>query len=131
MTAPAASMDAPTESAVKVATIVFGDGSSRLGSVDQRILRDVMAIQRERGGHLTIVGHASSRTRTMDPARHRQINQQMSVARAQAIAKALVAMGVPQRDISVSARADADPMYYEVMPTGEAGNRRAEIYIDS
>ena len=119
------------DGAVKVATIIFNDGSSRLGSVDKQILRDVMAIQRERGGRLHIVGHASSRTRAMNPSRHNKVNQEMSAARADAIAKALVAMGVPKNLISVVARADADPMYYEVMPTGEAGNRRAEIYIDS
>jgi flagellar motor protein MotB len=26
--------------------------------------------------------------------------------------------------------ADEQPVYHEVMPSGEAGNRRAEIYID-
>jgi len=30
----------------------------------------------------------------------------------------------------VGAVADNEPVYYEVMPSGEAGNRRAEIYID-
>ncbi len=125
------SLDLPGGSESKVATIVFSDGSSRLGSADTQILRAVSAIYRERGGRVVVVGHASSRTRSTDSARHRQINQQMSAARANAVANALVSLGVPRNVISVVAKADANPMYYEVMPSGEAGNRRAEIYIDS
>jgi flagellar motor protein MotB len=37
---------------------------------------------------------------------------------------------VVNRLIVVSAMADEQPVYHEVMPSGEAGNRRAEIYID-
>lgn len=115
----------------KIATIMFADGSSRLGSDDARILRAVSAIYRERGGRVVVVGHASSRTKSMDSVRHRQINQQMSAARAKAVADALVSFGVPRNVISVDARADTHPMYHEVMPSGEAGNRRAEIFIES
>jgi hypothetical protein len=31
----------------------------------------------------------------------------------------------------VDAISDAQPVYFEFMPTGEAGNRRAEIYLES
>jgi hypothetical protein len=37
---------------------------------------------------------------------------------------------MPARNMYVGAVSDADPRYYEFMPTGEAGNRRAEIFID-
>jgi flagellar motor protein MotB len=50
--------------------------------------------------------------------------------RANAVARALVRMGVPASEVSVAARADNEPVYYEFMPAGEAGNRRAEIYLD-
>jgi flagellar motor protein MotB len=38
-------------------------------------------------------------------------------------------MGVERADIQVEARGDRDPVYHEFMPTGEAGNRRAEVFV--
>jgi hypothetical protein len=32
-------------------------------------------------------------------------------------------------NILVAAVSDAQPMYYEIMPSGDAGNRRTEIYL--
>ena len=87
-------------------------------------------MKKSRGGILRVVGHASSRTRDVDPLHHRLVNFRLSLARAQAVANALTRMGVPARDIVVEARADNEPLYYEFMPSGEAGNRRAEIYLD-
>lgn len=115
----------------RVATIVFSNGSSNLNSRDREVLAGVLELQRQRGGIVHVVGHASSRTRTMDPARHRQVNHKISAARADAVASALAKIGLPRDAIKVDARADSEPMYYEVMPTGEAGNRRAEIYLES
>lgn len=115
----------------KVATIIFNNGSARLSDRDRGILRDVLALHRERGGRVHIIGHASSRTRTMDPTRHNMVNYQMSVARADAVADALAGLGLPREAILVAARSDSEPLYFEVMPTGEAGNRRAEIYLES
>jgi flagellar motor protein MotB len=66
----------------------------------------------------------------MDSGRHRSVNYQISVERASAIARELANLGVPSEMIVVSAMADEQPVYHEVMPSGEAGNRRAEIYID-
>jgi len=115
---------------VKVATILFDDGSAQIGSRELDILRKVTALQRQRGGTIRVVGHASSRTRNMDSGRHRSVNYQISVERASAVARELAKLGVPSETIVVSAMADEQPVYHEVMPSGEAGNRRAEIYID-
>jgi outer membrane protein OmpA-like peptidoglycan-associated protein len=115
---------------VKVATILFDDGSARIGNREINILRKVTALQRQRGGTIRVVGHASSRTRNMDSGRHRSVNYRISVERAGAIARELASLGVPSEMIVVSAMADEEPVYHEVMPSGEAGNRRAEIYID-
>jgi flagellar motor protein MotB len=60
----------------------------------------------------------------MDPDRHRSVNYQISVERASSVARELTKLGVP------SEMADEEPVYREVMPSGETGNRRAEIYID-
>ncbi|NJN05753.1 MAG: OmpA family protein [Rhodobacteraceae bacterium] len=122
--------DGPGSGSVKVATILFEDGSARVGGRERGILQKVATLHRQRGGTVRIVGHASSRTRNMDPSRHKSVNYRMSVDRAGAVARELTNLGVPSDMIVVTAMADEDPVYYEVMPSGEAGNRRAEIYID-
>ncbi|MGY8991548.1 MAG: OmpA family protein, partial [Rhodospirillales bacterium] len=116
---------------VKVASILFSNGSSRLSSRDQTILNDVAQIQRESGGRpLVIVGHASSRTRDMKPLKHRHVNLRLSQNRANIVARALRRLGVPGQSVQTQAVGDTQPVYYEVMSSGEAGNRRAEVYIN-
>ncbi len=115
--------------AVKVATILFDNGSSSLKSRDKQILDAVKRLQSERGGVIRVVGHASSRTRNLAPVRHQMANFKISVDRADSVARELMRLGVPKDNILVAAVSDAEPMYYEIMPSGEAGNRRAEIYL--
>ena len=110
--------------------VLFANNSSKLSSDDDNILANIAKVQKERGGVLRVVGHASSRTKDLDPLRHRLLNFRLSLARAQAVANGLVRLGVPAKDVVVEARADNEPVYYEFMPAGEAGNRRAEIYLD-
>lgn len=114
---------------VKVATIFFDNGSSRLKAHDKRILRAITRLQRKNGGTLRIVGHASSRTRNLPPVKHKMANFQVSAARADRVVSALVSMGVKEEDIQIAAVSDAEPVYYEFMPSGEAGNRRTEVYL--
>ncbi len=119
-----------TKTPIKLATIRFGDGSANLDDQDRQILREVQRLHTQRGGTLRVVGHASSRTRNMDPVRHKMVNFKVSADRAEVVAKALVALGVKAEDIAVDAVSDLEPLYYEIMPSGEAGNRRAVIYLD-
>ena len=116
--------------AVRVATIQFENGSARLSASDRRILADVRQLQRERGGRIHIVGHASSRTRTMDPVQHKMVNFKVSVDRANIVARELMRLGTKQDELLVDAVSDTSPVFYEFMPSGEAGNRRAEIYLE-
>ena len=114
----------------QVATILFSNGSSRVGRVDRRVLRQVVSEYKKVGGRLRIVGHASRRTGTNDPVLHKMTNFQVSAARAERVAKELLKMGVRADKLFVGSVSDRDPRYYEYMPSGEAGNRRAEIFID-
>jgi outer membrane protein OmpA-like peptidoglycan-associated protein len=59
------------------------------------------------------------------------INFRVSVARADVIAKTLIRMGADRAQLQIDAISDSSPEFLEVMPTGEAGNRRAEIYLES
>nr|WP_246152108.1 OmpA family protein [Roseospira navarrensis] len=114
----------------RVAVIYFADGSSRLSGQDRQVLSQVAALQRQYGGVLRVVGHASSRTGATDIARHKLANFNVSLARANNVADALMRSGVPGQFLFVGAASDSQPVYYEIMPTGEAGNRRTEIYLD-
>lgn len=119
----------PSDS-VKVATILFNDGSSELQDREREIVRAVYERYLSSGRKVRVVGHSSSRTRNMDPVRHRMVNFGISAERANAVAVELQNLGVSSDQITVVAASDDMPMYYEVMPSGEAGNRRVEIYLD-
>lgn len=126
MAAPGAFFDTV---GTQVATIQFGHGSAGLSGEDRQILRQVAEIHRRHGGILRVVGHSSSRTADMSLERHRQVNYTTSVRRAEAVAAELRRLGVPGHAIDMVALADSHPLYREVMPSGEAGNRRTEIYL--
>ena len=115
----------------KIATILFKTGSSGLSANDRNIIGQVVHLHQQRGGKVTVVGHASSRTRNMDPVNHKMVNYGVSVKRADRIADELRKMGMAPESIVVDARSDSMPLYYEIMPSGEAGNRRAEIYFNN
>jgi len=114
----------------QVATILFGNGSAKLRARDKRILKQVAAQHKNVGGTIRIVGHASSRTQNLDAVKHKVVNYGMSAARADAVVKELVRLGMKPSNMFVGAVSDNEPKYRENMPSGEAGNRRTEIYID-
>ena len=109
--------------------IRFSIGSSQLSGADQGVIRELVPLIREYNATVEIVGHASSRTRNMDPAEHKLINFEVSLKRANAVAQALINGGAPSGRISVVAVGDSQPVSSEAMPLGEAENRRAEIYL--
>ena len=112
-------------------TIRFGRGSATLSAED----RDALAALAERaarsGASVRVVGHSSLRTREMDPIEHAMVNFGMSLRRANAVAAALVAGGLPPGRLVVDAAGDTRPVASEAMPSGEARNRRAEIFVES
>ena len=114
----------------QVATILFDNGSARLNTSDRRVLRQVVAHHKQNGGTLRVVGHASSRTQNLDPVGHQLVNFKISAARADAVLKQLVRYGTRPSNLIVGSVSDTMPKYLESMPSGEAGNRRAEIFLD-
>ena len=113
----------------QLATILFPNGSSKLSKYEINILRNVAKSQNSRGGILKIIGHASSRTANLGPIRHKFVNFNISSDRALAVKTALVRLGARANRIEVAAVSDTMPKYRENMPNGEAGNRRAEIFL--
>lgn len=114
----------------RVGVIYFASGSSSLDDRDRQVVREIAAYQRQYGGVLRVIGHASSRTGDMDPARHKLTNLKVSARRAEAVAQALMNAGVSPDHLFVGAVADEQKIYQEVMPSGEAYNRRAEVFLD-
>ena len=116
--------------ASQVAIVTFDQGSAKLTSRARRIIREVAEMQRQRGGRLHIVGHSSSWTRDMNLVRHNMINFGLSLDRANVVARELLQLGITGHDLTIGALSDSRPLFFEVMPSGEAGNRRVELYLD-
>ncbi len=112
------------------AVLRFGVGSAAISAKGRKSLRALAGAHRQRGGIVRVVGHASSRTRELPMDRHNLVNFEISLARAQAVVDQLMRFGVAPASVFVSAKSDSEPIYYEWMPSGEAGNRRVEVFID-
>jgi outer membrane protein OmpA-like peptidoglycan-associated protein len=114
-----------------VGLVYFGIGSTQLGGSDRAVLQQIADLQRAYGGVIRIVGHASSRTENMPMEKHQQTNVSIAEARAKAVALQLVRFGVRPLFVQIAGASDSQPLYPEIMPAGEAANRRAEIYLSS
>jgi outer membrane protein OmpA-like peptidoglycan-associated protein len=113
----------------QVATIHFSHSSSKLDERDRQVIAQVASAQRQNDAEVVIVGHASGRTQQLNKVEHELANFRVSLARANRVAEQLIAMGVAPQKVLVEAFADSNPLFSEAMPTGEAGNRRADIYF--
>ena len=116
---------------VLLGVIYFNHNSTALSQQDLQVLRQVVALQQQSGGVLRVVGHASQRTAQLNPQVHEQTNLQLSQRRAESVARALRGFGVRPDRVIAEGRGDSEQLYYEFMPTGEAGNRRVEIFLQS
>ncbi len=121
----------PAAPSDQVGSILFRHGSARLTAKDKHLVRQIAGLHRGQGGTVRVVGHSSGRTREADPVRHQMINFEISMQRANAVAAELRRHGVPTRSIIVEAKSNGEPKFQETMPSGEAGNRRADIFLDN
>ena len=53
----------------------------------------------------------------------------MSLERARKVMRQFSTIGMNSQAIELGAMSDAEPLYAEIMPSLEAANRRAEIFI--
>jgi outer membrane protein OmpA-like peptidoglycan-associated protein len=113
-----------------VAVIYFGHGSSQLDGEDRAVLRDVVTLGRQRGGRIRVIGHASAHTAVTDQITHDLTNFEISLERANSVAAELIALGAARDQVRAEARSDKQPVYHEFMSTGQAGNRRVEIFLE-
>lgn len=113
------------------AVIYFpGDGTGLSGAARAEVRTAVASFRANGGqGSIRVVGHASSRTANMPVEKHLETIFDKSQARANAVAQELIHDGVPASRVLIDAVGDSQPIYYESMPEGEDGNRRAEIFV--
>ena len=111
--------------------IFFGHGSSRLSKKDLEIIKNIANEAITTNAVVHVKGHASMRTRNMDPIQHALANFNISIKRANAVAKALITHGVPAGRLIIDAVGASEPVSTEAMPSGERANRRAEISLSA
>lgn len=115
--------------ATPAAVLYFQGGSVALSAEDRAILNEVAKAVRGRPAAIQIIGHASREANDTDPIRRRSAMLDLSAQRAQAVARELARLGVPNAQIDVQAMGDARPEFDDTKTTGVAGNRRVEIMI--
>jgi len=113
----------PTDLGQPTALIYFGSDTAGLTDRDRAILSDVASKYKgERGSRVRVIGHASTTEKGTGAA------TDLATARADAVAKTLIGMGVPAKALETST---GGANYDESQPTGVAANRRVAIYIGS
>ena len=121
----------PIFSGLPVAIVYFENSSSVLTSESKNRIRKAYRLYNNTSrGPVHVVGHASSRTPNLEQTKHQLANFNISNKRANSVVKELIRLGVDPRSILISGMSDHRPAFLEVMPAGEAGNRRAEIYFN-
>ena len=104
--------------------IFFANGSAHLSAKSREVLHDVAQIYIAQGGAIRVIGHAS-----WVPGGDSPFNARLSYARAQAVARVLMADGVKGGDLEMRGVGITQPVYYETSRTGSAGNRRADVFL--
>ena len=119
----------PVNGLIQIASIYFADGSTVVQRADKSILGQIADAQKQSGGILEIVGHASGRANTFDAARRSAINYEVSLRRAKSVGAALVGLGVPPSRLRMDGVGDSKLVYSEFTRAGEAANRRVEVFL--
>ncbi len=106
----------------RVATIRFADGSARISGDERASLEQAAQLAQSRNARLKVVGYASAGGRQAGLERLKLANFNMSMDRAEAVARELVRLGVNPALIVVEAKPDA---------AAGADGTKAEIYLEN
>ena len=113
-----------------VGVVYFDHDSAQVGTGDRDLLEEVVALYKERGGRLRLVGHSSNQASTEDEVAQRMVNLDLSLKRANAVATTLLDLGAEKEKLMIEAKADSEPASGAVTVGGEDGNRRVEIFLE-
>lgn len=136
-TAPAPTTPAPGPATAEtapanvqmVAIIFFGHEAARTDARDAAVLAEVAKLHRQYGGAIRVVGYASAQTSAAGPAEQAG-NADIAAKRAAAVAALLKAQGVAEAALITEARVASGPPPQSQMPSGAAGERRVEVYLE-
>ncbi|MCZ6604473.1 MAG: OmpA family protein [Alphaproteobacteria bacterium] len=113
---------------VRVAVIQFPFNSTEISRDDQSILGQVVELAEATGSDIVVVGHASGPSGEQSADRE-EANLRVSLNRANAVADSLIGLGADPNYVVIQAKGDNEPAYDEATPEGQAGNRRAEVFL--
>jgi len=122
---------APADPGELVGVVYFAEKSSKLAPEARKVLEDIVLLQKQRGGVLRLVGHASGSQDPDDPVASQIDKLELSLNRAQNVASAMIDLGARRKALELTAVSDTDPDFDETTPEGEAGNRRVEIFLSN
>lgn len=104
-------------------TLHFSSGSAKLNSQARSLVREALAIIHHKGrADIAIIGH-TDRTGSEDA------NRKLSLARADAVRRLLIAEGIPEDAISVSWHGENEPVVPTRDGVSEPRNRRVELVV--
>ncbi|HYN41555.1 MAG TPA: phosphate ABC transporter substrate-binding/OmpA family protein [Thermoanaerobaculia bacterium] len=120
--APAPAAVAPPAKTREVVRVPFGFGSTTIGPSAARLLDDVSKKLSEGGWNASISGHADARGKP-------EVNERVALARAHAVANALLKRGVPPKTLRVEAAGAEAPVASNESDEGRAKNRRVDVEL--
>ena len=119
----------PPADALKVAVIQFPRAGAELDEGTRDILSQVAAYAQQARANVMLFGYSSVSIELAAGGSANEAARNIAAARLRAVGVALAKDGVPVDRIRLIARGRLDPVYLETGPTGEAGNRRVEIWF--
>ena len=119
----------PPSDALKVAVIQFPRAEAELDVGTRDILTQVAAYAQQARASIMLFGYSSTNIELASGSSAKEAARGIAEARLRAVGVALAEDGVPIDRLTLVARGRADPLYFESEPTGEAGNRRVEVWF--
>lgn len=114
----------------RVAVVLFASGSAEIDPAQVAELKPVVALLREHGGVLQVVGYASRDRGAAENAAAKIANFNLSLDRANAVGRVLMRLGVKSDQLVLSAEGDSSSTTPIDGVSGPAANQRADIFIE-
>lgn len=119
----------PPPGALQVAVIQFPRAEAVLDDGAKEILAQVAAYAQQARADVMLFGYTSLKVELVLGGSARESARNLAINRLRAVGLVLAENGVPIDRLSLIARGNLDPAWLETEETGEAGNRRVEIWF--
>jgi outer membrane protein OmpA-like peptidoglycan-associated protein len=119
----------PPPDALKVAVIQFPRAGANLDDGAREVLAQVAAYAQRARADVMLFGYTSLKVEIATGGSARESARNLATNRLRAVGVVLAENGVPIDRLRLVARGNLDPAWQESEATGEAGNRRVEIWF--